>query len=343
MAKDIIIKPATNTYKPISMGRTGTGIPAPQIAPVTAQNQDDKVILSSDRLRKESDDLKNQANVLTEHANVIQERAVRYFQHRDMVTARLKEKGYSEQQIQKVISLLDQKMAGKIVKADAILGWADKLADRGARLEKLADLLDGAETVGEVIGVSSEMDDLTLESMSAEKNIIGQMSSDEVGQAMPQIARIDSELHQIAGGRTDMLAKIDAHNAALSQTIADKILPPANASEFDYASALKFVDDSNLLKLASLSSSITQAVLDNIEKNAEMNKQADNLAYNKHLKENKDLSVQELKVAIRKATEKISILKHYAEKLATVPEDEKLKILASILEQLNKPKPIINS
>jgi hypothetical protein len=36
-------------------------------------------------------------------------------------------------------------------------------------------------------------------------------------------------------------------------------------------------------------------------------------------------------------------LKHYAEKLATVPEDEKLKILASILEQLNKPKPIINS
>ncbi len=287
--------------------KKGTGNSGSEMAPIIVQNQD-KVLISaeSQKLREKSENLKNQANILTEHATAMEEHAVSYFQNRDKVIAKLQEKGYSDQNVQRIISILDQKMAGKIVKADAILAWAGQMADCGEKLEAVADLLDGAETVGEVIGVSSEMDDLTLESMSAEKNIVGQMSSDEIRQAMPQISRIDSELHQIAGGRADMLAKIDAHNAALSRTIADKILPPGNASVLDYANALKFVDNLNLLKLAALSSDITQAVLDKIEQNNEMNRQADKLAYDKLLKENKDQNVQELKVAIRKATEKIS-------------------------------------
>ena len=324
--------------------KKGTGNPGPDISPIIVQNQD-KVFISavSQKLRDKSDNLKDQANILTEQADAMQEHAVRYFQNRDKVIAKLQEKGYSDQNIQRVISLLDQRMAGKIVKTDAILAWAGQTADRGAQLEEVADLLDGVGSVGEVIGNSPEMDDVTLASMSAEGDIVGQMSPEEVRQAMPQIARIDSELHQIAGGRADLLAKIDAHNADLSQTIADKILPARNASEFDHANAMSFVDDSNLLKLATLSSGITQAVLDKIEENNKMNRQADELAYNKQLTEKKDQRAQELKVAIRKAVAKLDLLKHYAEKLVSVPEDEKMKILANILEQINKPRPLLNS
>ncbi|MFH1709725.1 MAG: hypothetical protein ABH860_01470 [bacterium] len=143
--------------------------------------------------------------------------------------------------------------------------------------------------------------------------------------------------------RVSLLATFNAHNLVLAKMIADKILPPENATEVDYAGASQFIKGIFGLPIFTITSELTQKILDKITENNEMNRRADDLAYQKQLKEKKYQSIQDLKVALRKSVEKLTLLKNYENKLSEVPDDDKIKILSQILSQIQKPNPLVLS
>lgn len=183
--------------------------------------------------------------------------------------------------------------------------------------------------------------------MASRKELIKSATPQETKDNIKYILQESKELGEIVNSikndyiRESLLSELAENNNFMAKQIADKILPPENASETDYVNAAQFAADIFRLPIFTMLSDITQAVLDKIQENNEMNRKADDLAYEKKLVENKEQKSQELKVAIRKSTEKLSILRHYAEKLVAVSEDEKQKVLANILEQLNKKSPIV--
>lgn len=203
--------------------------------------------------------------------------------------------------------------------------------------------------VNELTGHASDesLAEYSRANMASHKELIKSAAYQEIKDNIQYILQESKELGEIVDSiknddiRESLLPELVENNDFTAGQIADETLPPENASETDYVSATKFVNDVFKLPLVIIQSDLTQKILDSIADNNAKNEKADQVTYEKNLRQKKEQNIQDLKVAIRKSTEKISLLKHYARKLEDVPEDEKVKVLANILEQINKKNPVI--
>jgi hypothetical protein len=310
----------------------------------SAINTQDSVILSGliNKLEKKAEKLEQRSINLKSEVAALANQTSDYIQQRDAIIEALKNEGFTPEEINQFIYIADQEIKLNIEGCKSLLAKADRLQNRAEKLQRVLGILKGIRAVTDVVGNRiSGLKEVMEEGVKVEENVVRIMTSAEVEQSMPMIAEIDNTLHKIAGNRADLLAMIDAHNAVIAKVIADKILPAENASETDYANATKFVNDIFKLPIVIIKSDLTQKILDMIADNNAKNEKEAQLTYDKNMREKKEKMVQDLKVAIRKSAEKLSILRHYSEKLVAVSEDEEQKVLANILEQINKKNPIV--
>jgi len=116
---------------------------------------------------------------------------------------------------------------------------------------------------------------------------------DQVATCTPGLVKINEALNNLANSITDeatrnaVLAGLSQFNNDIAGIVADKILPAQNATQEDYLRAADFLDQICSLPIKMVENELTQKILDMIQENNQQNIQADNVAYQKSLLENK--------------------------------------------------------
>ena len=296
-------------------------------ATTTSNEVKDSII----KVKKQAEDL----------AGVHEDAAISLIQNRDSIAdqilAKARSEGYASVTREAIYSLIDKDIAFNVNESKILLNGSRSLN----ALAESNDYIQYVMNSGKVKIGANDRREVVETDIKRWEELNREIPVDQVSQSIEDNAKIEKSLKGIANGNADLLAKINSSNILIAKILADKLLPTENASDTDIANASRFVNGIFELPVLLITSNLTQAILDQITENNEMNRKADDLAYQRSSEERKFRSIEDLKVALRKSSEKIALLRNYENKLSEVADEDKNKILAQILGQLQKPNPLI--